>query len=117
MGLEKLVEVAENTKIEKNNFKDIKPQAGMTLEKAKDFVKTFSKKGFTYPLTKYELSRIIIKYDLPNSLNAPVLKDEIIGNVEIYLDNCLLFSEKIYTMDNVKKVGVWSSIQDLLSDW
>ena len=40
MGLEKLVEVAENTKIEKNNFKDIKPQAGMTLEKAKDFVKT-----------------------------------------------------------------------------
>ncbi|MDY2695622.1 MAG: D-alanyl-D-alanine carboxypeptidase family protein [Eubacteriales bacterium] len=83
----------------------------------KDFVKTFSKKGFTYPLTKDELSRIIIKYDLPNSLNAPVLKDEIIGNVEIYLDNCLLFSEKIYTMDNVKKVGVWSSIQDLLSDW
>ncbi|MCI7002991.1 MAG: D-alanyl-D-alanine carboxypeptidase [Clostridia bacterium] len=83
----------------------------------KDFVKTFSKKGFTYPLTKDELSRIIIKYDLPNSLNAPVLKDKIIGNVEIYLDNCLLFSEKIYTMDNVKKVGVWSSIQDLLSDW
>ncbi len=83
----------------------------------KDFVKTFSKKAFTYPLTKDELSRIIIKYNLPNSLNAPVLKDEIIGNVEIYLDNCLLFSEKIYTMDNVKKVGVWSSIQDLLSDW
>lgn len=83
----------------------------------KDFVKTFSKKAFTYPLTNDELSRIIIKYNLPNSLNAPVLKDEIIGNVEIYLDNCLLFSEKIYTMDNVKKVGVWSSIQDLLSDW
>ena len=83
----------------------------------KDFVKTFSKKAFIYPLTKDELSRIIIKYNLPNSLNAPVLKDEIIGNVEIYLDNCLLFSEKIYTMDNVKKVGVWSSIQDLLSDW
>ncbi len=83
----------------------------------KDFVKTFNKKGFTYPLTEKEMSRIIIKYNLPNSVLAPVFKDELIGEVEIYLDNCLLFSEKIYTMDNVKKIGVWSSIKDVLSDW
>ena len=63
------------------------------------------------------MKRIIIKYNLPNSVLAPVFKDELIGEVEIYLDNCLLFSEKIYTMDNVKKIGVWSSIKDVLSDW
>lgn len=83
----------------------------------KDYVKTFSKKGFNYPLTKEETSRIIIKYNLPNSVIAPVEKDTVIGDLEIYLDNCLLFSEKIYTMDNVKKIGVWSSMQDILSEW
>ena len=41
MGLEKLVEVSEIAKTEKDNFKEIKPQNGMTLEKAKDFVKSF----------------------------------------------------------------------------
>lgn len=83
----------------------------------KPFVKTFTKHSFVYPLTKDELDRIIIKYDMPNSIDAPVIKESVIGNVEIYLDNHLLFSEKIYTMDSVKKIGVWSSIQDILSDW
>lgn len=83
----------------------------------KNYVKTFSKKSFEYPLTEKELSRIVYKYNLPNCIQAPVLKDDVVGNLEIYLDNCLLFSEKIYTMDNVKKIGVWSSIQDILSDW
>ena len=83
----------------------------------KQYVKTFSKRGFIYPLTEEELSRIIIKYNLPNSLDAPIKKEEVVGNVEIYLDNHLLFSEKIYTIDNVQKIGVWSSIQDILTEW
>lgn len=81
------------------------------------FVKTFTRRGFSYPLTDEELSRVIIKYDIPNSLVAPVKKEQEIGLVQIYLDNCLLFSEKIYTMNSVKKIGVWSSVQDILTQW
>lgn len=80
-------------------------------------VKTFTQKGFEYPLTKDEISRLDYRYDLPQTINAPVYKDEVIGKLEIYLDNYLLFSEKIYTMDNVKKIGVWSSIKDIISEW
>ena len=82
-----------------------------------EFVKVFTKKGFSYPLTKDEKERIEIRYNLPNSLKAPVYKDKIVGEIEIYLDNRLLFSEKIYTINNVKKIGVWSSIQDIISSW
>lgn len=81
------------------------------------FVKVFTKKSFSYPLMEDEKDRLEVKYILPNSLNAPVKKDEVVGEIEIYLDNHLLFSEKIYTMDSVKKIGVWSNIQDLVSDW
>ncbi|MBQ7884922.1 MAG: D-alanyl-D-alanine carboxypeptidase [Clostridia bacterium] len=80
-------------------------------------VKTFTQKGFEYPLTKEELSRLKYVYDLPKAINAPVNKGEVVGKLEIYLDNYLLFSEKIYTMDSVKKIGVWSSIQDIISEW
>ncbi|MBE7082548.1 MAG: hypothetical protein E7378_02570, partial [Clostridiales bacterium] len=64
-----------------------------------------------------EYERLEYRYDLPNCLNAPLEQDQIVGKVEIYLDNHLLFSEKIYTMDNVRKIGVWSSIQDIISQW
>ena len=80
-------------------------------------VKTFTQKGFECPLTNEEISRLQYKYDLPQTLNAPIDKDKVVGKLEIYLDNHLLFSEKIYTMDSVKKIGVWSSIQDIISQW
>lgn len=82
-----------------------------------EWVKTFTQKGFEYPLTKEEISRLEYRYDLPRIINAPVSKGEIVGKLEIYLDNYLLFSEKIYTMDSIKKIGVWSSIQDIISEW
>lgn len=80
-------------------------------------VKLFTKRAFSYPLTKDELKNLEIKYNLPNSISAPVKKDTIVGELKIYLNNHLLFSEKIYTMDSVKKIGVWSSIIDIISSW
>ena len=81
------------------------------------FVKTFTKKGFSYPLTKEEIEYLEYNYELPNTVKAPINKDQIIGKIEIYLNNHLLFSENIYTMDNIKKIGVWSSIKDIASNW
>lgn len=82
-----------------------------------DYVKIYTKKEFIYPLTKEEQDRISYKYNIPNMLKAPVKKDEIIGNLEIYLDKHLLFSEKIYTISSIKEIGVWSSFKDITSNW
>ena len=57
------------------------------------------------------------KYNLPSYIEAPVKKDIEVGNLEIYLNNCLLFSEKIYTMNSIDKIGVWSNIFDIISNW
>ena len=40
MGMEKLSEVSEVSRPEINEFQDIKPQNGMTFDKAKDVVKS-----------------------------------------------------------------------------
>ena len=82
-----------------------------------DFVKVYSKRGFCYPLTNIEEQNIEYEYILPNSLEAPIEKDEQIGEIKIYLDKHLLFSEKIYTISSVKKIGVWANIEDILTQW
>lgn len=82
-----------------------------------DNVKVFTRREFKYPLTADEAKRLEFRYNMPNALNAPVKKDEVIGELEIYLDNNLLFFEKIYIMDNIQKIGVWSNIKDIISQW
>lgn len=96
-------------------YKIVKP---VTVNDGKvEYVKVYSKRSFYYPLTASEASRIEYRYNLPNSIDAPVKKDEVVGQIEIYLDNHLLFSEKVYTINSVQKIGVWSNIQDIISNW
>lgn len=80
-------------------------------------INVYNKRGFKYPLKKDEDDKIYIEYLLPNSIKAPINKDESVGTINIYLDNCLLFCEKIYTISSVKKVGVWGNIKDIASGW
>lgn len=83
----------------------------------KDQVEVFSMKGFSYPLTDEEYQRVKVDFDYPNSLNAPVPKEKIVGKVEIKLDNDLLFEENIYTMEEVESKFVRNGIKDLINNW
>lgn len=83
----------------------------------KEYVKVYTKRGFKYPLTLDEAKRMEYRYNLPNSLKAPIKQEECVGDLEIYLDNHLLFFEKIYTIEYIQKIGVWSNIQDIISNW
>ncbi|MEG1499965.1 MAG: D-alanyl-D-alanine carboxypeptidase family protein, partial [Clostridia bacterium] len=48
-----------------------------------DNVKVFSVNGFCYPLTMEEYLMLNYDYDLPEKLNAPIKKEEIVGDVKI----------------------------------
>jgi len=70
-----------------------------------------------YPLKENELNNVVIKLNVPKELNAPVKKDEIVGNLEVYLNKHLLFSEKIYTINSIKKIGVKNNLKEIISMW
>lgn len=57
----------------------------------------YIKNDIILPLTKEELKNISIKYDYKKELND-YKKDEIVGKIEIYVKNNLIFTEKIYTI-------------------
>jgi len=81
------------------------------------FIGLYSKKSFYLPLSQEEESNIKIIYDAPNTLEAPLTKDEEVGKVEIYYSNHLLFSEKIYTIEGVESKLFKDKIKDILDNW
>jgi D-alanyl-D-alanine carboxypeptidase (penicillin-binding protein 5/6) len=80
-------------------------------------VKVFTEKGFYYPLTQREMDFVRFKQYLPETVEAPLEKHQQIGNYEIYLDNDLIFTEKIYTIEDVNIAGVTEKIKDILERW
>ena len=63
---------------------------------------TYIKNDIVLPLTKSEKENLNIKVEIENTLEKPIKKDQEIGYVKIYYQNNLLFTEKIYTILDVK---------------
>lgn len=80
-------------------------------------VKLYTRRGFSYPLTKEEGLRITYNYNLPDNLVAPIKKEQVVGEVEIKLDKELLFKELIYASDEIKSIDILNSIKDILENW
>ncbi len=76
-----------------------------------------TKGKFLYPLTKSEFEAIKYVYTYPTSVDAPLEKDAEIGKIEIFLNNDLLFSEKIYTIEEVKPRTILQRMHDFFKNW
>ena len=74
-------------------------------------------KGFKYPLKEEELSNIYIERELPESLDAPLEKEEIVGKIKIFYEKDLIFSENIYTMDSVRSLDIKDKVKDIIDKW
>lgn len=72
---------------------------------------------FLYPLTEEEVENLRFTYSYPSVVDAPFKKDTEIGKVEIFLNNDLLFSEKIFTIEDIKPKSLLQRVQDFLKNW
>ena len=73
--------------------------------------------NFLYPLKIDELDKIKYKYDILESIEAPIEKGMEVGKVEIYFDNELLFSEKIFTIESVRGNTIWQKLKNIFQRW
>ena len=56
-------------------------------------------------------------YHYPQKVEAPMKKGDSVGKVETFLGNNLLFSEKIYTIDDIKPRSLVQRMKDFFRDW
>ena len=82
----------------------------------KKSINIISKQGLYFPLADNERSFVKINVQIPNELKAPIMKDDIVGEINIYLKNDLIFSENIYSIDNSISMRVGDIFTRLWSD-
>lgn len=80
-------------------------------------VKVCTERECKYPLKADEQYSIFRKYDIPSSLTAPISRNSAVGAMKIYLGNQLLFTEKIYTIEDVKKLSLQDYLDDIIGLW
>ena len=76
-----------------------------------------TKEHFFYPLKEEELKNVAYTYDILKEIEAPITKDMEVGEIQIFIYNNLQFSEKIYTMENVRRNSIWSKMKRLIEKW
>lgn len=66
-------------------------------------VKAEAVKSVYYPLRKEEICHVKIEENIPQQLDLPIKKGNIIGNIKIYFANQLIFSENLCSINDVNK--------------
>ena len=82
-----------------------------------DNVGLYSKKGLSLPLSIEEEANLNVLFKIPPNLTAPIKKDEEVGVIEIYFNNHLIFSEKVYTIEEVDSKLYKDKIKEILDNW
>lgn len=82
-----------------------------------DSVDILTKEKFLYPLKEGELENIRYSYIIKDSIEAPIKKGDEVGEIRIFMNKDLLFSEKIYTIEDVKAKGVIDKFFDIITQW
>lgn len=76
----------------------------------KEFVTAISKESFLYPLREDELERVKVNISLPKLIEAPIHKDEKIGDITIYLDGKIIYKGQIVSKENVNKLNIFRKL-------
>lgn len=73
--------------------------------------------NFVYPLSQQEVEDLRFEYTKPEIVEAPLSANTEVGKVEIFLGNDLLFSEKIYTIEDIKTKSILQRMKDFFANW
>ena len=87
------------------------------IEGRQEEISIGTKEHYYYPLRADEEKNIEYEYSIQKSIEAPITKGSEVGQVKIFVNKNLQFSEKIYTMENVRRKSIWDKIKFLVDEW
>lgn len=93
------------------------PKTIKVCEGRKSEVEIATKESYFYPLKENELAAVRYEINIQKEVEAPLAKGSEVGEVKIFIDNNLHFSEKIYTMENVRRNSIWQKVKDFVDRW
>lgn len=83
----------------------------------KDRIKTYSSKDIIIPVSEGELDELDIRIDLPKKIEAPVIKEQIIGKLEIFIHGEKIDSTDIYVKENIEHKSPKNMFKKFMYYW
>ncbi|MBQ0017105.1 MAG: D-alanyl-D-alanine carboxypeptidase, partial [Clostridiales bacterium] len=83
----------------------------------KDKVQLYVKNGFKFPLKDDEKDKLVIETKYDEILDAPVEKNKEVGEIKVFFENELIYSEKICTIEEVKEKTITDKMKDIFDNW
>ncbi len=80
-------------------------------------VQTFSIKKFALPLTNEEYKDIDVKITLPNKIEAPIKKEQQLGEIKVMYKDKTLFKDNVYAMNEVKSTKFFDKLEQIVNYW
>jgi len=84
--------------------------------KKKD-VKIYHNATLELPLTVEEKAKIKINYNYDELLVAPVKQEQVVGTIEVMLDDKLLYSSPIQTLEEAPNITIFSIIKEVIENF
>lgn len=69
------------------------------------------------PVTDKEAEQIVKVAEFNENLTAPIKKGTEVGNLKIYLSKQLLFTQKLYSIDNIDCLNVFDKLHEIVDNW
>ncbi|MBO7219514.1 MAG: D-alanyl-D-alanine carboxypeptidase [Clostridia bacterium] len=73
--------------------------------------------GFKIPILKSELDCYSVEYDLPDTITAPVELNEPLGNVVVLYNNDVIYSDKLYSIEQLDNTDLKYQIDKIIQNW
>lgn len=84
-------------------------------EKPEAFV--YSREGLSLPLSKEERTNVRVECSIDQELEAPLCAEKVVGVLKVYYGKHLIFSQNIYTIDNIDSTLLKDKVKDILNEW
>ena len=82
-----------------------------------DKVRIYNKEGYNVVANETEINKYRVEYDYNKTVKAPIDKDTKLGEVKIYYDNSLIFTDNLYNIENVEGLDKIDKLKDILEKW
>lgn len=84
---------------------------------SKPNINVVSIKGFKKPILKTEVDEYKVEYELKESMVAPILKNQIVGEVNVKYKDRIIYSDKLYSIDDVNNVDLKYMLKNIVEKW
>lgn len=80
-------------------------------------VRIYNKNGYSAVLKEKDVSKYVVKFDYEEMVKAPIQKDQKLGEVKIYCDNDLIFSDNLCSIEKVEAQEPVDKLKNILENW